>query len=145
MAGVTFDGPNKLMIVDFGVTEIDVQRDFYSGWKVWAGTSDNLKFARAMRSVGGDEKEPGVYLGSTFFLVNGWKCRPHEASHRLVVDGNLYVDGGGSPFVDTLGAYTVVVELTTSNIIDLLYTFTQTDRDSLSDVKKIVSPLPSLL
>ena len=41
-------------------------------------------------------------------LINGWKVRPDEADHTLsVVNGILYVEGGGDPFVDTLGAYTV--------------------------------------
>ena len=32
---VTFDGPNKIIIVNEGVTELDFREDVYSNWKEW--------------------------------------------------------------------------------------------------------------
>lgn len=41
-------------------------------------------------------------------MVQDWQIRPDEANHTLTVEnGILYVEGGGDPFVDTVGAYTV--------------------------------------
>ena len=54
MAKVTFDGPNKLIIVNPGIVELDVQVDIYSDWKEWAATGDNLKYPPALRTIGGD-------------------------------------------------------------------------------------------
>ena len=119
MAYVTFDGPNSLIIVDPGITELDVQIDLYSDWKEWSLLSDNLKFQPAFRSVGGDPISDTRNLGATFFLINGWRIRPDEVDHRLTITGNLFTDPAGfSPVVPTLGDFNVIVEYSTSNLID---------------------------
>ena len=92
MALVTFDGPNKLMIVNPGVTEIDVKVDLYSDWKEWTLLSDNSKYLPAMSAIGGEPIGGGIFVGSTFFFLNGWKLRPYEGNHTLNVVGNLYTD-----------------------------------------------------
>ena len=119
---VTFEGINKLIIINDGETELDAQRDIYSAWKRWmvdskpsSGGEINSQWLQALRTVGGDPIGGTQVVSPYFFLVNGWKLRPHEATHRLVVDGNLFVDGGGSPFVATEGSFNVVVELQTSS------------------------------
>ena len=35
-----------------------------------------------------------------------------ESNHLLVITGNIFVDGGGQPVVNTLGAYNVSVQYT---------------------------------
>ena len=93
-AKVTFDGTASLILVESGITELDVKVDLYSDWKEWALLTDNLKFLPAMRAVGGDPTVGGKYLGATFFLTNGWKIRTWEGDHRLIVNGNLYSEDG---------------------------------------------------
>jgi hypothetical protein len=40
--------------------------------------------------------------------MNGWKIKPQEANHTLNInDGILLVNGGGDPFNNTTGSYTV--------------------------------------
>lgn len=109
---VTFDGPNKLIICDSGTTTISVA-DVYSRWKDWVATSDNSKYLDAFRVVGGDpiDAGAGTYVTSYFFLTNGWRVRPQESNHTLkVTTGVLLVDGGGDPFVDTVGSFRVRVQ-----------------------------------
>lgn len=119
MALVTFDGSNKLIIVDPGVTELDVKVDLYSDWKEWSLLSDNLKYEPAFRAVGGDPISDTRNLGATFFLINGWRIRPDEADHRLIITGNLFTDPAGfSPVVSTLGNFSVIVEYSVSNLVD---------------------------
>ncbi len=114
----TFDGPNKLIILSSGTTEVPVAH-LYSRWKEWMLLSDNSKYLPGMRSVGGDPISATKNLGATFFLTNGWVIRPQEADHRLTVAGNLYTDpAGSSPFVSTLGAYNVTIEMQVSNLSD---------------------------
>jgi len=119
---VTFDGPNKLILINNGVTSIDIKSHLYSSWKQWMLNRDNTKYLAAMRGVGGDPTIPGRFLGSTFFLINGWKIRTWEGNHRLEVDGNLFSDDGANPFVPTLGDWNIVTSLTTSNLIDTIDT-----------------------
>ncbi len=118
---VTFDGPNKIINVNFGETEIDAQRDLYSAWKRWtltapsaAGIPYNAGYLPAFRTTGGDPVGAGQAISGYFFLINGWRVRSWEGDHFLTVNGNLYVDEGGSPFIPTIGDHQVVVALQVS-------------------------------
>jgi len=118
---VTFDGPNKIIQVDYGITELDAQRDIYSAWKRWvttppsaAGVSYNAGYLEALRTVGGDPIGGGQFVSGYFFLMNGWRLRSWEGEHFLQVLGNLYVDEGGSPIVPTVGDYQIVVSFVVS-------------------------------
>lgn len=122
MAKVTFDGPNKLILVDTGITELDVKEDLYTAWKDWVAVADNAKFAQAISAIGGDPISGVVSLGSTFFLENGWRIRPYSGNHTLTVSGNLYTREGVSPFVSALGTYNVMVNMARSNLIDTVST-----------------------
>ena len=117
-ASFTFDGLNKLILIDLGTIEFDVE-ELYSRWMDWVSIQDNIKFAQAIRYVGGDAVSDTKNLGITFFLINGWRIRPQEANHTLRVNGNLYTDPSGfSPFVGTVGAYNVMIEMTVSSLVD---------------------------
>lgn len=118
---VTFD-PANLRIVEIdagGDNELDII-EVYSEWKDWLlADFQRMGFPPAFRVVGGDPISGTQSLGSTFFLINGWRIRPAESDHRLVLNGNLFTDpAGDSVVVPTLGAFTVTVEMATSNLID---------------------------
>lgn len=119
--GYTFDGPNKLIILTTGTTNVSWQ-DMYSRWVDWVVTSDNIKYPLAFNTVGGDTLPGGVYLGITYFLENGWKVRPQEADHSLTLSGNGYSRDGSSPLVPTVGTYNVVVSMTVSNLLNTVST-----------------------
>ena len=53
---VTFDGPNKLILINSGETDINFQIDVYSNWKEWLiePTHNNAQFEQALAVVGGD-------------------------------------------------------------------------------------------
>jgi hypothetical protein len=124
MVKFTVDTTNKLFVAKVGIIAVDVQIDLYSDAKEhWLSDTVALGFDFPIRTVGGDPLDPVRDLGVTYFLTGGWKIRPDEADHRLVVTGNLFVDGGvGNPFVVTLGDFNVVIELQTSNIMERLAT-----------------------
>lgn len=110
MAKVTFDGPTKTIIVDFGINVLNVREDLYSAWKVWVATGDNSKFLPAFRVVGGDPSVGSNIITPYFFLINGWRVRPFEGNHTLEIDGILIVDGGGDPFIDTIGTWRIGIQ-----------------------------------
>lgn len=122
MAKVTFDGVNRLIIINFGEVSIDVAVDIYGDWKEWVLQDDNSKYTVAISAIGGDPIGGGRYLGSTFFLENDWKLRPYEGNHVLSVVGNLYTRDGSSPFVQTVGSYNVLISMQVSNLIDTVST-----------------------
>jgi len=118
MANVSFDGINKIITINTGITEITVKTDLYSDWKEWSLIDDHSKYLQAMRSVGGDPISETKQLGATYFLTNGWRIRPAEWNHRLSVVGNLYTEEGDSPFLSTIGSYNVTVTNEVSTLVE---------------------------
>jgi hypothetical protein len=106
---ITFDGANKRIILD---TTSVAAAEIWSRWVDWQKLADNSKWGLAFRQVGGDSLGSGLFIPPYFFLLNGWRIRPLEASHNLTITGNLFVDGGGVPVVSTLGVYQVNVNYT---------------------------------
>ena len=106
---VTFDGVNRLMICDDGLTDLNV-RDLYNDWKEWVKDSDNAKFLPAFSVVGGDPTTGDNIITPYFFLINDWKVKPHEANHTLKVDGILLTSDDSDPFIDTDGNYRIGIQ-----------------------------------
>lgn len=107
---ITFDGPNKRIILD---STSSSAATIWSDWVDWlASDTNNTKWLSAMRQVGGDDLGGGLLIPPYIFLLNGWRVRPMEANHTLIITGNLFVDGGGVPVVQTLGSYNVSVQYT---------------------------------
>lgn len=110
MALFTVDTANKLFVCKAGVTSFDVKVDLYSDAKEhWLAGGAALGFDFPIRPVGGDDIVAGESAVPLYaFLKDGWQIRPDEADHTLAVTGGiLLVDGGGDPFVDTVGDYVV--------------------------------------
>jgi hypothetical protein len=120
MAKFLPDGQNRIFVAKTGITEFDVQIDLYSDWKEWSLENENLKYQQALRTVGGDpiDEAAGRYLGGTYFLTNGWKIRPYEDTHRLVINGNLFSEDGSGVTIPTTGSHNVLSELNVSNLVD---------------------------
>ncbi len=122
-AKVTFDGPNLLVIAKPGVTALDVQKDVYSDWKAEtiSGVGDDLsKFQPVfVESFGGNDLGGGSNAGEFYIFNNaaGWRIRPDEVDHELVISGNFYPVNPALPVVvPTLGGFTVLVSLDRSSL-----------------------------
>ena len=107
---MTFDGSNKRIILNStSVTASEI----WSRYMDWLGAdSNNAKWGLAMTQIGGDDLGGGLYVPIYVFLQNGWRVRPMEANHQLMITGNLFVAEGGSPLVNTLGNYNVIAQYT---------------------------------
>jgi hypothetical protein len=106
---LVFDPASKRIILD--VAEVSAT-ELYSRSADWLATSDNAKYGAVFRQVGGDDLGSGRSIPPYFFLQGSWRVRPMESSHTLVINGNLFVDGGGDPVVPTVGNYNVLVQYT---------------------------------
>lgn len=117
---VTFDGPNRLILINFGVTEINFLQDVYSNWKEWMldPTSVNAKYLPAISVIGGDPLPGSRQLGTTFFLENGWRMRTWNGNHTLTVNGNVFTREGDELFVDTTEPVTTRIVLNTSTLVE---------------------------
>ena len=107
--GYIIDGPTKTITLSTGTVSVSV-RDLWSRWVDWFLTDDNSKYLPAFKNVGGDQIDPvmGTSIPIYSFLENGWKLKPQEANHTLSIsDGILLVNGGGDPFINTIGNYVV--------------------------------------
>jgi len=118
---VTFDGPNKLILINVGVTSLDVKQDIYSDWKEWSQYYTNLQYLPAIRVVGGDTISDTKAVGSSFFLQNGWQIKPYVGNYDLAVDGNLYTDNEDKViFAAPDEASSIGISLQTSNLTDVV-------------------------
>lgn len=117
---VTFDGPNKLILINEGITDIDFREDVYSNWKEWTLVDSyvNAKYEQALSVVGGDPLPGQRILGSTFFLENGWKIRSWEGEHILTITGNVFSRDGTDPVIPTLKDFKVTVNFNTSTLVE---------------------------
>ena len=136
---VTFDGPNKLILVNFGETELNFRVDVYSAWKEWVlhPHYTNAEFLEAISVVGGDPLPGDRVLGSTFFLENGWRMRTWDADHILTVTGNLFTREGDDPFVDTLTDVKVTINLNTSTLVETIETGTLLGLDTQTQMDEV--------
>ena len=91
---VVFDGPNRLIIVDENVTELDIREDVYESWKEWVRNPDlqNAEYLAAIRGVGGDpiSGTTDQFVGDLYFLINNWRLVYDP--RRVAVTGVLYSD-----------------------------------------------------
>ena len=106
---IAFDAAAKRIVLDSAAT---TGSELWSRWSDWAAASDNAKYLPAFRQTGGDDLGGGLFIPPYFFLLNGWRVRPMESSHTLIITGNLFVEGGGVPIVNTLGAFNVSAQYT---------------------------------
>jgi hypothetical protein len=106
---ITFDPINKRIVLD---TAYVTAGQVYSRWKEWVLTGGNTKYEQAFSCLGGDPLGGGLFVASYFFLMNGWRIRPMEANHTLILEGNIAVLGGGVPVVQTLGSFNVSTQFT---------------------------------
>ena len=104
---ITLNGSTKRIILDSASVSA---AQIWSAWVDWHEA--NQQWPLAFQLVGGNALGGGLFIPPYFFLMNGWRVRPMEASHNLTITGNLFVDGGGVPVVSTLGTYQVNVNYT---------------------------------
>jgi hypothetical protein len=95
---VTFDMFRRLIIVNPGVTSIDVKADVYSAWKRWMVIDDNNKIGQVIRVIGGDATVSGQKAGDIYFLVNGWRLLV-DLSLTAVI-GSIFSDDFDSPLIN---------------------------------------------
>ena len=113
---VYFDGQNKLIVVNDGVTELDVKVDIYSSWKEWLllETRKYNRWDAAIRAIGGDPTVSGQFAGDIYFMINGWRLK-RDPSVGLI--GALFSDDFDTPSIDLFGnpiSLSVVSSLVTS-------------------------------
>ena len=107
---MTFDGANKRIILTSSSTSATA---IWTEYMLWLSEdSNNARWGLAMSQVGGDDLGGGLYIPVYVFLKAGWKVRPMEANHSLVITGNLFTEDGSNPLVNTLGNYNVLTQIT---------------------------------
>lgn len=116
---ISFDGPNLTISYDDAGVLVEVEaKELYSRWKDWT-LAGNAQYPPAFRTIGGDPLGGSVVAGDYYFLNNadGWRLKPKEASHELVIVGNLYgEDPDTAIFAPTVGSYNVLVQRALSSL-----------------------------
>ena len=124
---VTFDGLNKLIIINEGETSISIKIDVYSAWKRWVMERQNAEWLQAISSVGGQPLPGGGFLGDTYFLQNGWKIK---LTGSVEITGNIFTSDATSPFITQEG-----IQIARSTVSQLVQTTVPDDfSQNLADV-----------
>ncbi len=126
---VTFDGINKRIYVNEGVSSLTVKDDIYSSWKEWVRLRDNSKFLPAFRVVGGDPLGGNLFAGDIYFLVNGWQI---VVNQNVEFFGVIYHDDPLDVFVISPGAG---VRSTVSNLVQSIQPVVTVD--SIPEISQI--------
>lgn len=136
---VTFDGLNKLILVNYGETELDFRTDVYSNWKEWIKDPyrNNAGYEPAISVTGGDPLPGNRKLGTTFFLENGWRMRTWEGNHEITLTGNVFTREGDALFVPTVDPWTITVNLNTSTLVETIETGAILGVDTVTQVDDI--------
>ena len=155
---VTFDGVNRLILINPEVTSVDVQRDIYSSWKEWSQLETNMKYLKAIDTVGGEPTVGSERLDVTYFLINGWKIKPYSGTYDLTLTGNIFsVDGSSikvpADIISAEVANNITLNLNTSVIVRQVNTTSdsgsgglQTDeRTALFNIEDRVVAIQNLL
>ena len=111
MADFSFDGTTKIIKepAGSGNTTFLVGRDLYSAWKRWV-QSGNGEFDAAFTVEGGTPiGATGLFTGTTFLLVNGWKVMAADHNHQVTLSGNLFSDDGIVSVANPVGQITINV------------------------------------
>lgn len=132
---VTFDGPNRLIVVNPGVSTLRVKQDLYSAWKQWLQEETNSKYEAAFRSIGGDPIGGGLFAGDLYFLINDWKI---YIDHEVAITGVVYCEDGSNPFITPITAN--VVRSTASNLA-LAYGQTPAQDQQITNIESQLSTL----
>lgn len=112
---ITFDGPNKQVVLDSSTTEYTAV-EIYSRWKDWV-VAGNSQYVQAFYGVGGDPLGGGQTAPAFIFLRNdlGWRIKRPEATISVAIDGNLVA---ADPLVAILtgpnGSFSPTVTITRS-------------------------------
>ena len=135
---ILFDAANKRIVLDSTFVTVEY---IYSRWKEWAHSDNNLKYDQAFYALGGDPLGGGLFVASYFFLMNGWRIRPMESNHTLIIDGNVGVFGGGAqPVVPTLGNFQVLTQYT----VPVQAQGVETTGGGGSDISQIVAAMQQM-
>lgn len=113
-AKITYDTTStpKLIRVNDGITELDVQIDLYSDAKEdWISDSYLAGFEFPFTTVGGEPLTATKSKGPAFFMSSGWRIKPFEGDHELQINGDLFSASVPPTPLNTAtsGAFTVSV------------------------------------
>ena len=118
----TFDRANK--IIQVNSTNSFSAEEVYSAWKSWT-VDDSLDSANENpagydpafgASVGGQPIGASTQVGSYFFLQNGWKIKPYDIDHTLVVSGNLFCLPANFGLFEPVSGRSIVIGMKTSSL-----------------------------
>lgn len=111
---VSFNGFNRVITVNEGVTSLDIRSDVYSAWVRWITREANLRFAQAMKTSGADPI-PNGETGLICFLTNSWKLCYNPSI--VSVTGVLYSEDLPSAFWSIDGT-TAIYPSTVSSLVN---------------------------
>lgn len=115
---ITFDGPNREVVLDSGTTLYSAA-EIYSRWKDWFHSGNSGIAPVAFRAIGGDDLGGGSFVPAFIFLRDdlGWSIREPEADIDITINGNLLPQTPGATiFQRPTGGFSPTVIVSRENV-----------------------------
>ena len=111
----TFDGPNKLILIDAGTTTMPAAT-LYTEWLAWSLLPGNDIYPVAAAKLAGEVLGYGQVQSDYYKIMNGWKVVPYNGDYTLIVSGNLFGDAGSSVFNLATGNILIIMQYTSNSV-----------------------------
>ena len=111
----TFDGPNKLILIDAGTTTMPAAT-LYTEWLAWSLLPGNDIYPVAVAKLAGEVLGYGQVQSDYYKIMNGWKVVPYNGDYTLIVSGNLFGDAGSSVFNLATGNILIIMQYTSNSV-----------------------------
>jgi len=86
----TVDPATKKVIINDGVTALDIKEDIYKALKEWYQLRGYSKYLFPIRTIGGDATPGDKFAGDIYFLINGYRISYDPT--KVKITGVLYSD-----------------------------------------------------
>ncbi len=119
IAPITFDFQTQLMVLDVGVSDVDVS-NLYTAIKEAQSSEEGILHGQIAQGSGLVDLGGGVQVGITVEMLESWQLKFAAGSYvSRVTGGNLVGGPGGDPIAYSAGVQTLLIQSAASTVVNV--------------------------